>query len=336
MPTPSRLAPLVLAAVLVPAASVAQAPPAKEFVGYRWKNLGSARYVVRTEEKSVVVMNGNPSSPTKVQEIEISLAGAGAEGPLTWLEMGFERAMLDAQPQNIVVDSTRAENPNAGPLAPMPKVYEAIRGKRIRLLVTPGGRVRKVEGLQALVDAGRAAVPEGPQRDAILALMFPTTEAAVGGQFAAIALFLPSQRQDPGFEKEETWPSPTGAGEIARKLVFVGKEEKDGSARLEVRQSLSGTSLPAVPVPGQGMTSSSPEYRQDALLSIDAVTGIPVSLEATTHHVQELRKDGTAAGSPADIQVDQTTRVLSTMTSFTSAEKASPEEESPEEETPAN
>ncbi len=310
-----------------PAPPPAETAPAKTFLGYRWTDVGRARYEIRVTEETKVEAQSGSSVEIKESVVDLELEPVGREETMTWLAMRLERARLTVSPQGLQVDSAARENPMAGPLYPMPAVYEAIKEKTLRLLLTPGGRVRKVEGVEDLVAAAKPLVPDSPQRDQLLVLMLPTDAAAVARQLANIVLYLPAIEVGPGFTKQEKWPSPMGAGEVDRTLELLGYAEEGGRKTFRVRQVLSGQDLPPVPVPSQKIVVTTPRYRNEATVWIDAAIGVPVRLESTVTTEQTIRKEGAEPSSPPDMTVRATTTIATRLTALEpkAAETVAPE-----------
>jgi hypothetical protein len=297
-------------------------PPEKAFLGYRWDGLERARYEIRVLEDTRTEQGQAVSNQTTETSIRIAISPAGAEGALTWLAVHLEAKAIKANPQGVEVDSTRTENPAAGSLSALPAVYEAIREKPIRLLVTPGGRVRKVEGVEALLEAARGVVPAGPQQGQLLSLMVPADPASAASLLDNLRLYLPGIGVESGFSKKETWPVP-GVGELERKLELLGEAEESGRRTLRVRQTLAGRDLPPVSIPGQQLSLKTRRYENEATVWLDADLGIPVRLESTVQSEQEVRKEGADPSSPPDSLVRATT-TISTVLSAVEKKEASP------------
>ncbi len=280
----------------------------RTFLGYRWDRVERARYEVRVVEDIETEGTEGSTSQNTDTSVQLSLSPAGNEEGRTWLAMTLERRRIQAAAHGLDVDSARRENPLGGPLAVMPAVYEAIRDKPVRLLVTPGGRVQKVEGVESLVAAAAALVPEGPQRDQLLALMIPTDPAAVAAQLDNVRLYLPGVSAGAGYTKQETWDVP-GVGQLDRKLELLGEAEQDGRRTVRVRQTLDGQDLPPVPVPAGKLTLKTRRYENQAMVWIDAELAVPVRLETTIQSEQEIRKEGADPSAPPDKVVRSTTTI---------------------------
>ncbi len=292
----------------------AAAPPAvKVYLGYRWTNVGLARYKVSMSEESKAQLPLGPSVQTKLSEYDLSFTPVGSENGMTWVEMRFDRAKMQVSPQGIDVDSSVTDNPKAGPLAPLPAVYAAIKGKAVRALVSPGGRIQKVEGLQDLVAAARAAMPDSPVRDALLALMIPTDEKALTGRFADVFLSLPAEHVNPGFTEQEDWPAPVAGGTLKRTLTFGKTEDDAGQTVAVVTQDLTGQNLPATPVPAQKLVVSTTSYDNDAIELLGVNLGIPVRTEDSVTTDQAVRKEGTPPTAPPDFTVHSVTKTTTTL-----------------------
>lgn len=302
------LVPLALAGVEQPAAAAkpAAAPaPGQILLGYVWNSVVSARYQVVTVERTRTVKGGATRESTKRTETEVRLGPAGVEGPMTWLEVQLLRQKIDFDPEGVSADSAAAENPKARAFGTLPSAYKAIADKKFRVLVTPGGRPKKIEGLQDVVSAAKATFPEGwPDRDAVLAAMMPTSDAAVSGQLAGILLYLPGRAVDPSFEKSEKVPSPTGAGQLDQRIALAGNETKDGRETVVIRQTLDGKDLPPVPVAGQGITVVTPVYTGATTVWLDPKLGIPVRLESKSSRSQVVRADGADPSATPQATVD--------------------------------
>lgn len=327
----------------------ASAPPAgpgparngasRTFLGYRWKGVQRVRYDIRVvEDVKTEGTQGNTSQNTDTS-IRLSLSPAGNEEGRTWLAMTLERRRIQAAAHGLDVDSARRENPLGGALSVMPAVYEAIRDKPVRLLVTPGGRVQKVEGVESLVAAAAPLVPEGPQRDQLLALMIPTDPAAAAAQLDNVRLYLPGVNAEAGYIKQEKWSVP-GVGELDRKLELLGEADHEGRRTVRVRQTLSGQDLPPVPLPAQKIALTTRRYQNEATVWIDAEFAVPVRLETTVQSEQEIRKEGADASAPPDTLVRSTTTISTTLAELDkqAAEPAEapapPAQEAPSQETP--
>lgn len=293
------------AAPAAPAKPAAAPAPGQVLLGYTWGNVGSARYQVVTVERTKTVKEGASRESTKRTETELRLTPAGAEGPMTWIEVQLLRQKIDFDPEGVSADSTAATNPKARAFVTLPAVYKAIADKKFRVLVTPGGRPKKIEGLQDVVAAAKGVFPEGwPERDAVLAAMMPTTDAAVSGQLAGILLYLPGRAVDPAFEKSEKIPSPTGAGQLDQRIALAANETRDGRETVVVRQTLDGKELPPVPVAGQGITVVTPAYTGATTVWLDPKLGIPVRLESSSARTQMVKADGADPSAAPQATVD--------------------------------
>lgn len=303
------------------------APPpsetARTFLGYRWEGVERARYEIRVVENVKREGTQGNASETTDTSIELSVSPAGKEEGRTWLAVTLERRRIQAAAHGLDVDSGRRDNPLGGPLSVLPAVYEAIRDKPVRLLVTPGGRVQKVEGVESLVAAAAPLVPEGPQRDQLLALMIPTDVSAAAAQLDNVRLYLPGVSAEAGYARQEKWDVP-GVGRLDRKLELLGEEEQEGRRTVRVRQTLSGQDLPPVPLPAQKITLGTRRYENLATVWIDAELAVPVRLETTVQSEQEIRKEGADPSAPPDTVVRSTTTISTKLLELDKADGAEP------------
>ncbi|HKQ62062.1 MAG TPA: hypothetical protein VJS92_12300 [Candidatus Polarisedimenticolaceae bacterium] len=290
---------IVVALAAAPVSRGADPPADKSFLGCRWSGVARMHYRIHTVEQTDVIATSGNSNQTKDVTIELTLEPSGQEQTLTWLTLRLERAQVKLAPPGIEVDTAAAANPNAGVLAALPAVYAAIHDKPLRLLVTPGGRVRKVEGVQELLTAARAKLGAGPEQEPLLALVVPTSDAAAAAQFANVVFYLPGISESVGFNKQEQWPAPTGAGQVSRKLEFTGVQPEGERRSIVVRQEISGDNLPPVPDPSQQAEVTTAEYRASATLALDATLGVPARLDAQLLTRQTVRRSGDTPDNPS-------------------------------------
>lgn len=327
------------AAAEAAAAAEAEKNSQKGYLAYRWRDITEARYRVTLAEETVVNRGGTSQTVSKDKQVDFTLrpAGKDAEKPhLTWIEMHFDRMSVKAMPQGIEVDTAVAENPKAGVLAPATKVYAAIHGKPIRILMSPGGRIMKMEGVAAFAEAAKAAVPAGPQQAALLAEIAPTTEAEISNQLATALLTLPGKSVDPGFSDPRKVPVPGSNQFMEGALTFTGKEEQDGRKFALVKQELAARGLPPVPVPAQKISIATDEYSVVTNLKLALDFGIPVELSTTTTTKQSVRPEN-ADPTAAPAMLIQTTGRSTTALLGTEAAAAvaPPATEAPKAEAPA-
>ncbi|MBP7147887.1 MAG: hypothetical protein KBD01_10110 [Acidobacteria bacterium] len=295
-------------------------PGNRTFLGYRWGNADELRYRIQTTEQNLVNQQGKTNETNLTAEYDLRLkvqpAAAGAapdeepangNGKDSTIEMYFEQLHVQASPQGIDVDSTAPDAGKAGPLAPLPQVYAMVRNIPLRLVVTPGGRVKEVQGLEEFVGAAREAMPASPQRDQLLALMIPLTESDVADRFASIVLPLPAKHVEPGYSAPVTLPGP-GGGELSGTITFLGTQGANDGA-LVVERKLSAQNLPpnTVPQGNQALVVSIQDIRTDTQLRISPDTNLPLGLEGKVETNQSMQPQG-AQGQPTMVQTTRTIR----------------------------
>ncbi len=287
---------------------------APTYLGYAWKGVSSATYRVVTVDTSRTTPEGGVAAEeTKRVELEISLTPAGTEGTATWIEVRYLREKLELSPGGLAADSTLAENPAGRILAPVSAVYAAVRDRKIRVLMTPGARLRKVEGVADLVAAARGAFPQGwPSVDEALALMLPVSDATVAGQVASIFLYLPGTTTPADFKRADKIPSPTGAGELDRKFEVLGAESVEGRRQVVARQMLEGNALPAVAVASQAITVETERYSSVSTVWLDAERGIPSRVVTRSERIQTARPAGDGSAVRVPTRIESTTTIEAT------------------------
>jgi hypothetical protein len=253
----------------------------------------------------------------------VLLPGARGEKE-TVIEVRFERVRIQADPQGLEADSDATANPRGGPLAALHGVLAATRGTPLRIALSPGGRALRVEGMQAFLDAARAALPESPNRDGLLRYVLPVSDADLAERIGAIVMPLPNKAVGAGVAMPVRLPVPGTAEPQEATVTFTGVESVDGREALRVVRTLSAESLPPSTVE-QGerrVTISTTRYATDSTLLLSPVLGIPLSQVTTTTSAQSVT--GTADGTPVGSVVETNRTVEATLTAHEPAAATAP------------
>jgi hypothetical protein len=319
-----RAIPLLVAlAVALPAAAPACAD-GERWLGYGWEKVVSARYRVVSREESVTVHEGRSTPSTATVETDLVLLPGARGEKETVIEVRFERVRIQADPQGLEADSDATANPRGGPLAALHGVLAATRGTPLRIALSPGGRALRVEGMQAFLDAARAALPESPNRDGLLRYVLPVSDADLAERIATIVMPLPNKAVGPGMAMPVRLPVPGSAEPQEATVTFAGIESVDGREALRVVRTLSAESLPPSTVE-QGerrVTVSTTRYATDSTLLLSPTLGIPLSQVTTTTSAQSVA--GTADGTPVGSVVETNRTVEATLTAHEPAATTAP------------
>ncbi len=304
------------AAPAAPAApATPEAPDNRVLLAYRWKDIGPTAYHIATTETTTTTTSNGPQEESKEKHTFLTLAPDGAaEKYRVWLKITYDRIRFKYSGANKVFesDSAAAENPNGGPFAPLSKAFAATQGKALRVLIAPSGRVEKVEGLPELVAAAKDAWPADQTRDAILPLLFPTSDAELAGQVSKALMTLPVKRAEPGFSMPVK--VPLGAGDdLAGTLVFQSYEGEGPQKVFVIKQDMSAKPTAPQSNPQDKLNYVREKYDLNSTARVTAETGVPVRFESNSTITYSGRKaDSDPAGQP-DKLVQTVTHVETTM-----------------------
>ncbi len=293
---------LLLVALLAGLAPAAAEESTGAWLGYRWERVESAQYRVTLVEETLAIREGK-SLPSRTEtESTLTITPRGQEGERVSLDVRFDRVRLSADPQGVEVDSAAAENARAGPLAAAPAVLAAVREIPLRVVLSPGGRVLEVGGMAAFLAAARGAMPESPNRDALLRYLLPLNDAEVADRVGAIAFPLPNRSVEAGAEMEVRLPVPGISTPLDSTVRFDGVLDAEGGKIARVFRTLAAENLPpAVVTDGdRHVTVTTTRVSIETTLDLSLEAGIPVRQTSLAISAQEIRQDG-GGGNAASI-----------------------------------
>lgn len=283
-------------------------------LAYLWKGVGPTEFEIVTAEQQTSTMTGkDPVEQGSERHTFLTITPRPAEQKYhTWLEISYDRITMKAgtPQQSIEVDSAAAENPKAGPLAALPQAMAAIKGRTIRALMTPHGIIRQVEGLQDVLGAFKNAFPANPARDQIVALLFPTTNAAVAEQIWKAVGRLPGKAMEPGQQVPATI-KVSAAEQLTGTTTFEAFEGEAPNRLIVLRQELSGS--PGQPRNEGGMLVTRDQYQISTTARIHAEALAPVKIESTITEKYSARKPGGDPAATPDVLIQKVTRTSSSM-----------------------
>lgn len=321
-----RALPLLLAFSVALAAAPPSRAAEERWLGYGWDKVASARYRVVSREESVTIHEGRSTPSTATVETDLLLLPGPSGDKETVLEVRFERVKIQAEPQGLEADSDATANPKGGPLAALPGVLAATRGTPLRIALSPGGRALRVEGMKAFLDAARAALPEGPNRDGLLRYVVPVSEADLAERIGAIVMPLPNRAVAAGVALPVRLPVPGTAEPQEATVSFAGVEDVNGKEALRIVRTLSAEALPPATV-AQGERSvvvTTTRYATESTLLLSPALGIALSQVTTTTSAQSVAGAAGPGGAPVGSVVETNRTVEATLTAHETAAATAP------------
>ncbi len=299
-----------------PAPAAAPEPPDNRILlAYRWKDAGATPYHIATTETTTTTTSNGPQEESKEKHTFLTVTPDGAgEKFRVWLKITYDRIRFKYSGGNKVfeADSAVAENPNGGPFAPLSKAFAATQGKALRVLIAPSGRIEKVEGLPELVAAVKDAWPADQTRDAVLPLLFPTTDAELAGQVSKALMMLPVKRAEPGFSMPVKVPLGPG-DDLAGTLVFQAYEGEGPQKVFVVKQDMSAKPTPPQANPQDKLNYVREKYDLNSTARVTADSGVPVRFESNATITYSGRKADSDPATQPDKLVQTVTHVETTM-----------------------
>jgi hypothetical protein len=298
----------------------------ERWLGYGWDEVASARYRVVSREESVTVHEGKSTPSTATVETDLLLLPGAPGEKETVLEVRFERVRIQADPPGLEADSDATASPKGGPLAALPGVLAAVRGTPLRIALSPGGRALRVEGMPAFLDAARAALPEGANRDGLLRYVVPISDAELAERISAIVMPLPNRAVAAGTALPVRLPIPGTAEPQEATVTFAGVETVDGREVLRVVRTLSAESLPPSTVTqgGRSVVVTTTRYATDTTLLLSPALGIPLSQVTTTTSAQTVAGSAGEGGAPVGSVVEMNRTVEATLVAHEPAAAKAP------------
>lgn len=155
---------IAVAAVAMPTAAV----PQESALAYKWTKGETLRY--RMTQTTDTTMSGLPGGMPDVtlnqilnQTFKMSVNDVAADGVVT-LSQVFESMRMDVNtPAGKVTIDSAAPAANAGPPEQLAqKIFAALIGEPVTVMLAPTGRVQKVEGFNRLIDKMSSAMSADP------------------------------------------------------------------------------------------------------------------------------------------------------------------------------
>ncbi|HKW03618.1 MAG TPA: DUF6263 family protein [Vicinamibacterales bacterium] len=247
-----KLVRLLAAAVVITLAAGAIAPAVHgqdSALRYRWTKGQSLRY--RTVQESNISMSGIPGAgdmtlTTMVTEVHlITASDIAADGTAT-LSLKYESMKLDLTTPmgNMSIDSAASGPPVDPSLVDAQKMFQALVGESVTVVMAPTGAVKSVDGMTRISAKIKAAVPATSALGGVMAsLDSMLSDEALKGTMGQSFANLPDKVVKPG----ETWqttlnmPNPLGAMTVANTFTAKGVERVEGKdvTRVGVAQKVS-------------------------------------------------------------------------------------------------
>jgi hypothetical protein len=220
---------VALALVVVSAAAVIASQDVT--LQYKWTKGEALKY--RMLQETAVDMTGVPGvgqmtvQTTMTQVMSMVATDVAASGNAT-VQTTIESIKMDvASPaMSFSFDSTQPV-PAGDPMAQqMSRIFGAIIGQAFTMVLTPAGRLEKVEGITKMMNAVGAAAPGAgmPGMDSLM------SDEAMKGMFGQSFAGLPAQAVKPGdtWRQEVTVPNPLGAITSSMTNTLKGVEALNG------------------------------------------------------------------------------------------------------------
>ena len=209
---------------------------------YRWTKGTPLRY--RTVQESNIAMTGIPGAgemnlTTTVTEVHlITPTDVAADGTAT-LNVKFESMKVDVVTPmgNMSLDSAASGPPPDPALADAQKLFQALIGESVTMVMAPTGAVKSVDGMAKISAKIKASVPSTSSLGGMMAsLDSMLNDEAFKGTMGQSFANLPDKVVKPG----ETWtttlnvPNPLGAMTSTNTFTAKGVERVDGKEMTRV------------------------------------------------------------------------------------------------------
>ncbi len=304
-----------------------EAADGKVLLAYRWKTDQPLRYRITTiEQNTTTGSTGNPLEAGTEKHVDLVVKPAGeAEKFRTWLDIGWERVhfKLNQGKVNFEIDTAAPDAAKAGPFAPLATAMQQIAGKTVRVKMSPGGRVEEVQGLADIANTVKNAFPADANRDAIVAALFPTTDAQLVDQLSKAIMPLPVKRVEPGFTAPQK-VSLGGTDELTGQLVFSGVQGEGDFKALLVKQEMSAKPGAPQANPADKMTYVREKYDVTSSVLIDADAFAPVRFESTSTTNYVARKADSNPDAAPDKLVQQIVKIETSLQGGTALTPSGP------------
>jgi len=279
-------------------------------LAYKWTKGETLRY--RIDQSNDTTMSGMPGMPevslsqVANQTFKMTVDDLTADGVVT-LSQVFESMRMDlTTPAGKISIDSAAPNANAAPPEQITqKIFSALVGSPIRIVLAPSGKVEKIEGFTQLMDKMAASVPADPAATAAFQnLRAGLSDDQMKAMFSQGFPQFPAKPVKPGDSWSNTLTLPNPALGTTITTVAMTLASADGeTAKLAAKVKVETDPKAPAPPGMMGMKTQLTAANGDSEMLFDVAKGRLRS--ATTSITLPMTMSGNAPdGTPVNMKMN--------------------------------